>query len=98
MTITPDQKAEWAEAREQATAAIARLNDLYAAPGRRYRARVTTYWALSPAELDGEPAGPDLDDLDDDAAGDLSDDLGDLDQPRAGSEHAEREDESADEI
>jgi hypothetical protein len=98
--ITHDQKREWREAREQAHAAIARLNDLYAATGRTYRARLGTYGPLSAAELDGEPAGAD-------DPGDL-DDLDDLDDPdglspdrsrdRIGSEHAEVEDEAGAEV
>jgi hypothetical protein len=67
--ITGDHKQEWRKAREQADAAIARLNDLYAATGRTYRVRLDTFHIWSPAELDGEQAAApddpnDLDDLD----------------------------------
>lgn len=36
-TITPDHKREFREAREQAIAAVERLNVLFAATGRTYR-------------------------------------------------------------
>jgi hypothetical protein len=77
MTITPDQKAEWREARQQADAAIARLNDLFAVTSRTYRVRLHTYFIQAP--------GHDLDDL-------LADDL-DAPASGIGSERAETEDE-----
>ena len=86
MTITAEQKAEWAEAREQATAAIARLNDLYAATGRQYRAR----WGHYKLDLFPDPA--DLDDIADQDAADLGPIEGYAPNYRPGTERAERED------
>lgn len=94
--ITDDDKREWREAREQAGAAIARLNDLYVATGRTYRVRLDTFHIWSPAELDGEQAAApdDPDDLDDlDNLDDLhSDGYGPGWVKGSGSERAEFED------
>jgi hypothetical protein len=82
-TITAEHKAEWAEAREQALAAIERLNALCVATERPYRYAVRIVSA------------PD-DDLDDGAAD--QDDGAPVDgyRPtyRPGGERAESEDES----
>jgi hypothetical protein len=87
MTITAEQKAEWQEAREQVATAIARLNAVYVATGRRYRAHVQTRFLKFVPDL-GDDLGDDLDGL------------GPIDGYRPtyspGSERAEREDETGD--
>jgi hypothetical protein len=86
-TITAEHKAEWAEAREQALAAIERLNALCVATDRPYRYEWLRTVRIVPA-LD--------DDLDDGAAD--QDDGAPVDgyRPtyRPGGERAESEDES----
>jgi hypothetical protein len=63
MTITPDQKREYREARQQAQAGIERLNELFAATGRTYRVHLEFGTALPLL-----PAADDFADLDDDDA------------------------------
>lgn len=100
MTITAEQKAEWAEARAQAAAGVGRLNVLYTATARPYRVRLTTYWPFAIPDPVGDPLDPnnpdDPNDLGNDAAD--QDDGAPVDGYRPtyspGNERAESEDET----